>query len=169
MHYKLALLGFGNVGREFARLLMRKEAELNARYDITFTITGIATGRHGTAINPDGLDLARVLAALESGQSLDQLTKLPNTNLPTPDSLAFLRHCPADVLFENTPVNHATGEPAITHLRLALESGMHAITANKGPVVHAYRELTALAKAKGRRFFFESTVMDGAPIFSLFR
>ncbi len=46
---------------------------------------------------------------------------------------------------------------------------MHAITANKGPVVHAYRELTELAQAKGRKFYFESTVMDGAPIFSLFR
>jgi homoserine dehydrogenase len=35
--------------------------------------------------------------------------------------------------------------------------------------VHGYRELTALARTVGRRFFFESTVMDGAPIFSLFR
>jgi len=73
------------------------------------------------------------------------------------------------VLFENSPVNYATGQPAIDHLRLALESGMHAITANKGPVVHAYRELSAIAAAQGLRFFFESTVMDGAPIFSLFR
>jgi homoserine dehydrogenase len=46
---------------------------------------------------------------------------------------------------------------------------MHAITANKGPVVHAYRELTDLAVAQNRRFLFESAVMDGAPIFSLFR
>jgi homoserine dehydrogenase len=46
---------------------------------------------------------------------------------------------------------------------MALEQGMHAITANKGPVVHAYRELTELARQKGRRFMFESTVMDGAP------
>jgi homoserine dehydrogenase len=46
---------------------------------------------------------------------------------------------------------------------------MHAITANKGPVVHAYNELTALAESQGRKFLFESTVMDGAPIFSLFR
>jgi homoserine dehydrogenase len=46
---------------------------------------------------------------------------------------------------------------------------MHAITANKGPVVHAYRELTGLAESKGRKFYFESAVMDGAPIFSLFR
>jgi homoserine dehydrogenase len=72
-------------------------------------------------------------------------------------------------LFENTPVNHSTGQPAIDHLHLALELGMHAITANKGPVVHAYRELTELAKTKHKKFLFESTVMDGAPIFSLFR
>ncbi len=51
----------------------------------------------------------------------------------------------------------------------ALEAGAHAISANKGPVVHAYRELTELAAAKGRRFLFESAVMDGVPIFSLFR
>jgi homoserine dehydrogenase len=53
-------------------------------------------------------------------------------------------------------------------LRAALESGAHAISANKGPVVHAYRELRDLAREKGRRFLFESTVMDGTPIFSLF-
>ena len=46
---------------------------------------------------------------------------------------------------------------------------MHVITANKGPVVHAYKQLSELAELKDRKFFFESTVMDGAPIFSLFR
>jgi homoserine dehydrogenase len=46
---------------------------------------------------------------------------------------------------------------------------MHAITANKGAVVHGYRELTALAKSKGRKFLFESTVLGGSPIFSIFR
>jgi homoserine dehydrogenase len=66
-------------------------------------------------------------------------------------------------------VNYETGQPAIEHLRTALESGQHAITANKGPVVHAYKELKALAAARDRRFYFESTVMDGAPIFSLHR
>ncbi|HUV92854.1 MAG TPA: hypothetical protein VMV80_07195 [Anaerolineales bacterium] len=55
------------------------------------------------------------------------------------------------------------------YLRTALENGMHVITANKGPVVHAYHELTALAESKDRKFYFESAVMDGAPIFSLFR
>jgi homoserine dehydrogenase len=45
---------------------------------------------------------------------------------------------------------------------------MHAITANKGPIVHAYHELTALAKEKNRQFLYESTVMDGVPVFSMF-
>ncbi len=72
-------------------------------------------------------------------------------------------------MFENSPVNHSTGQPAIEHCRLALELGMHAITANKGTVVHGYRELTALAKTKGRKFYFESTVLGGSPVFSVFR
>ena len=163
-YYKLALLGFGNVGRALARLLQCKENELQHRYEITFSVTGIATARHGAAINPAGLDYVKAAELVEAGESLASLS-----NIPIQDNLDFLRKCGADVLFENTPVNHKTGQPAIDHLHLALELGMHAITANKGPVVHAYRELTEFAKTKHKKFHFESTVMDGAPIFSLFR
>jgi len=87
----------------------------------------------------------------------------PHTNVR--DWLAAAR---ADVLFEATSLNVKDGEPAIDHIRAALEHGAHAITANKGPIVHAYRELRDLAKARGKKFLFESTVMDGVPIFSLF-
>jgi homoserine dehydrogenase len=163
-YFRLALLGFGNVGRTLTRLLQRKEAELESNYGINFIVTGIATGRHGSAIDPNGLNLEKALALVENGQSLSLLTKIPIT-----DPLHFIRTVPADVLFENSPVNQDNGEPAVTHIRTALERGMHAVTANKGPIVHAHRELTVLAQAKGRKFYFESTVMDGAPIFSLFR
>ena len=80
----------------------------------------------------------------------------------------WLERAKADVLFEASSLNPHTGQPAIDHLTAALEHGAHAITANKGPLVHAFRELTALAKEKGRQFLYESTVMDGIPIFSLF-
>jgi homoserine dehydrogenase len=72
------------------------------------------------------------------------------------------------VLFEATSLNVETGQPAVDYIRAALEHGAHAITANKGPIVHAYRALRDLATSKVRRFLFESTVMDGVPIFSLF-
>jgi len=164
-HYKLALVGFGNVGRALARLLLRKQDELEARYRITFIVTGICTSRHGAAINPDGLNIERVLSLVENGEHLSVISAQP----ASPTGVDFIRACPAEVLFENTPVNHQTGQPAIDHIRTALEAGMHAITANKGPVVHAYGELSSLAARLGRRFLFESAVMDGAPIFSLFR
>jgi homoserine dehydrogenase len=85
------------------------------------------------------------------------------------DAIDFIQRCQGDVLFETSPVNYQSGEPAVTYLMNALQRGMHAVTANKGPVVHAYRQLTELADSKGLKFYFESTVMDGAPIFSLFR
>jgi homoserine dehydrogenase len=164
-HYRLALLGFGNVGQALAKLLLHKRDELVSNYDLTFAVTGIATGRHGMAIDPAGIDLRRALEIMEAGTTLQKLSTRPNR----PDSFGFIQSCEADVLFENTPVNYQDGQPAVDHLQRALELGMHAITANKGPVVHAYQQLTDLAAVQGRRFYFESTVMDGAPIFSLFR
>ena len=164
-HLSLAFVGFGNVGRALAHLLLGKRALLQSAYGITFQVNGIATGRHGLAIDPDGIDLERALFLAENGWALDELHRFK----AIASMLEFVRLVPADVLFENSPVNHATGQPAVDYLKSALQRGLHAITANKGPVVHAYAELNALAAAVGRRFMYESTVMDGAPIFSLFR
>lgn len=164
-HYKLAFMGFGNVGQALARLLLRKESELKSQIEMTFSVTGIATGSHGAAIDPQGLDLERCLDVIKSGGFLDELSR----DEKPADAFDFIDRCGAHVLFENTPVNYETGQPATDHIRAALEAGMHAITANKGPVVHAYRQLTDLAASKKRKFYFEATVMDGAPIFSLFR
>jgi homoserine dehydrogenase len=162
---KLGLLGFGNVGRAFGRLILSKQDEILQKYDLQFLVTGIATANHGYALAPDGLDLVQALNIYESRGDLSTLSTLN----PPDNNLDFIQKCAADVLFENTPVNYKDGQPAVDHLKLALEKGMHAITANKGSVVHAYQELTTLAKAKKRYFLFESTVMDGAPVFSMWR
>jgi len=163
-HYRLSFIGFGNVARALVRLLDRKRELLKEKYGVTYSITGIATGRHGFAINPDGLDANKALELVESGQSI-----FPLSSLDVQDSISVVQNSHADVMFENSPVNTQTGQPALDHIRLALNLGQHAITANKGPVVHGYRELTELAKSKGKSFRFESTVLGGAPVFSVFR
>lgn len=166
----LALLGFGNVGRALARLLLAKRDDLKDRYGIDWRVVGIAGRRAGGAIDPSGIDLQRALAVVDRGGSLAELSaSRTEGSQSAPAGTDFVRACGAEVLFENTPVNYETGQPAIDHLRAALDAGMHAITANKGPVVHAYRELRDLAHARGKRFLFESSVMDGAPLFSLWR
>ncbi len=163
MEYNLAILGFGVVGREFARLLQRKSDELARDYGLTWRVTGLATRRLGMACAPAGLDLEAALNAAQAGQKLDRLHHGP----PLRDAFDFIARCGADVLFETTVLNPQTGQPALDHVRTALHAGMHVITANKGPVAFAYRELRDLARRQGKAFLFESTVMDGAPVFSL--
>ena len=187
-HYNLALLGFGNVGKALAELLIRKQNDIQSQFGITYSVTGIATGRHGIAIDPDGINLVQALDLVETGKSLSAIHKghgvpghgvpgheilkghaISNLQSPVSNSYQFIRNCRADILFEATPVNYETGQPAVDYIRTALGLGMHVATANKGPVVHACRELTELAESQGCKFYFEAAVMDGVPIFSLFR
>ena len=163
MHYKLALAGFGNVGKALVELLFAKEQDLREE-GITFSIVAISSGSHGRCILPSGLTYENYTQHVRDAESLNAFTQVY-----TNSTADWIEKCGADVLFENTPVDYHTGQPALDHLAQALQSGMHAITANKGPLVHGYAKLSALAEKNRRRFLFESTVMDGAPIFSLFR
>jgi homoserine dehydrogenase len=148
------------VNRRLAHLLEVRRIPLREQYGITWRITGIASRRLGWRVSPKGFD-PQELTVIEAGEPAD--SGQPKT------VREWLRAAHADVLFEATSLNARTGQPAIDHLRAALELGAHGITANKGPVVHAYEELRDLAAKQGRRFLFESTVMDGVPIFSTFR
>ena len=150
------------MNRTLAQLLLEREQELRQRHGISFRITGVATRRLGGIADPDGLDPAACVERAPSpAKGRGAYQKPANVG----DWLSAAR---ADVLFEATTLNVGTGQPAVDHIRAALQYGAHAITANKGPIVHAYRELRDLAAAGGKRFLFESTVMDGVPIFSLF-
>jgi homoserine dehydrogenase len=139
--------------------------ELRERHGISYRVTGIASRRLGWISDPNGWDSA-LLLALNS----DSLPGFSRAGVPAPHSnvRSWLSAACADVLFEATSLNVENGQPAVDHIRAALEHGAQAITANKGPIVHAYRELRDLAAARGKRFLFESTVMDGVPVFSLF-
>jgi len=142
-------------------LLLEKTRELLER-GIAWRITGVATRRMGWIADNNGLKLDALLVET-SGPDSRASVHAPH------DVRMWLKSARADVLFEATSLSPRDGQPAIDHIRAALEMGAHAITANKGPLVHAYEELSSLAATQGRRFLFESTVMDGVPIFSLFR
>lgn len=159
----LGLLGFGNVNRTLVELLQRKESELRERHSIEWLVTGVASRRIGWQANASGFDVAELLRARNS----DAFARVRGEEYK--HYSAWLDAAQPAVVFEATSLNVETGQPAIAHIRAALEHGAHAITANKGPVVHAYEELRELAARRGKQFLFESTVMDGIPIFSLFR
>jgi homoserine dehydrogenase len=142
---RIALIGFGNVGRAFAKLVERK------RPAYPFHITGIHTARHGAAIDPLGL------------------ASDPKFGPAFASAEAFLERVQCDAVAELTTLNPATGEPAIAYIRAAFARRLHVVTANKGPIAHAYAALQREARAAGVQFRFESTVMDGAPVFNMVR
>ena len=164
MELNLCLMGLGSVGRELIKLIDRKRAEVEAQYDLTFKVVGIATGQHGIWVDRQGIDHELAL----SGQWADRAWPSTEEN-----RLKLIHTCATDggasALVEMSPINRDTGRPALDYLELALNLGMHAITANKGPVAHGYRHLSTLAKQQGKAFLFEATVMDGFPLLNLCR
>ena len=127
---------------------------LRERYGLNPVVTAVLTASHGWARDDRGLQLSALLSSedlWEHGAS------------PPIGSLA------ADVLVEVSTMNPRTGQPALDHLRQALEAGMDVITANKGPIAYGFKDLEALAQSRGRQLRFESAVADDLPIFNLMR
>lgn len=166
----VVLVGFGNVARRFVRLLDERRALLNDRYDLTCRITGIATRRHGAVYDADGVDALLAAHTIEAGGTLSTQA----TGTPVHDSASVIdalarSTAPQRILIETTTLDISAGQPAIDHVKHALQGGCHVVTANKGPAAFAYRELTDLAQRHGVSFLFEGAVMDGVPVFNLAR
>lgn len=156
---RIALVGLGSVGRSLADLVAERHAQMVAELGIDLRITGVMTRTLGLVDDASGLDLAVLARGAEP----------EGTAYDVGGVGAWLERTRADVLVEASVVDLSSGEPATTFLREALRRGIHGVTANKGPVVHAYRELTALADEHAARFRFEAATADCLPIYNLYR
>ncbi|MBA2258377.1 MAG: homoserine dehydrogenase [Acidobacteria bacterium] len=145
MRADIALIGYGHVARRFERMLDEQREALAQDHGLSCDLVATAT-RHGCVAGGE----------------------------PCADAFEAIRYVagsPADlrVVIELTTLNVIDGEPAISHIRSAIDAGCHVITANKGPVAFAYQSLRDAAEKAGVSFLFEGTVMDGVPVFSLVR
>ena len=156
---RIVLVGLGNLGRRFCDILSEKGPHLEARYGLRLLLVGAADSR-GTAYDPRGLDPARISAIKQAGGTV---ADLPNAGRPE-QAAELIARAEADLLCEASPVNLRQGaEPGLTHVRTALERGMHVVTTNKGLLVLAYQELHALAARQGVQLRFDGTVAGGLP------
>ena len=171
----ICLLGFGNVGRRFCELVARKDDELARRHGLRLRFVAVGTGSHGSILGPAGLSAAEVLevadAAAAAGARAGVAVPTPAALFPEParPGVELAAASGADVLVEATPLDPHGGRDAIAHIEAALSHGADVVTVNKGPIAWDYRRLADLAAAHGRRLLFEGTVMDGCPVFDLFR
>jgi homoserine dehydrogenase len=160
MKVRFVLVGLGNLGRRFCEILIEKDAHLQERYGLEFSLVGAADSG-GAACAAEGLDLSQVVHLKQAGNTVGRYSAGGRLGL---SALELLSEIEADVLLEASPVNLDEGaEPGLSCIRMALQRSMHVVTPNKGPMVLAYRELHELAAAQGVELRFDGTVAGGLP------
>lgn len=160
---KIAMLGFGNAGRAFAELLLDKQEEIREAYGCGVKVVAIATGSRGSLVNEKGIDLNQALSDMKDTGRFNA----DSSDYSRLNAMEIATQAGYDVLVELTPLAIFSGQPAISHITAALSRKKHAITANKGPIAWAFESLRSLAAENGVRFYYETTVMDGTPVFNL--
>lgn len=160
---KIAMLGFGNAGRAFAELLLNKEEEIREKYGCGVKVTAIATGSSGSLVNRAGVDLVKACRDMKLLHRFDGGSE----DFSEMSAMQIAKEADYDILVELTPLAIMSGQPAISHITAALNRGKHVITANKGPLAWAFESLRKLARENGVQFCYETTVMDGTPVFNL--
>lgn len=161
--FDLALIGFGGVNRALAELI-RDEPQRFASLGFELHVVAITDLAFGSLVQGEDIDLADVLT-MPRGSSF---AGLPGGSRD-PRNEDVIKNSPADVVVEATFTSPVDGEPAVSHVRWALEAGKHVVPTNKGPVALYGPELTALAGANGVGFEYEGSVMSGTPVLRLAR
>jgi homoserine dehydrogenase len=141
---KLALAGFGHVGRAFAELLLKKREWLHSR-ELSLMVTGILNSKGGI-LDPEGIDLEKLISFVKTGK---QLSEYPVGGSDAVTFQSFMEYDTFDTLVEMSPTDLETGGPAMEHITTSLEMEKNVITANKGPILLKYHKLKQLADAKG--------------------
>ena len=139
---RIAIVGFGSVGRAFVRLLVEKRGPLKREGIDARIVYIIDLG--GGIYQPSGITDADVMEI--SGIKV-QPSLCPHGGSTDVTFSLLLERRDVDIVIEMTPTNKDTGEPGMTHIKGSLEHGLHVVTSNKGPILLAYRELSGLARA----------------------
>jgi len=163
VHFKLAFIGYGTVGQGLTEILLEKKDMLEKKYDFTCTVVAISDLMKGSVYDENGLDMEKILALAKEGKKIDEYP----SGIKGWDSLKTIKETNADTIAEVTFTDVKTGEPAITHIKAALESGKNVVSTNKGPVVKQVLDLLKLAEKNKVHYGFEGVVLAGTPAVNL--
>ena len=161
----ICMIGFGNAGRAFCKMLLEQQAKIKNAYDYEVIVNTISTRSKGTLYDPEGVDISRALREIEDIGRFSE----DNPQLNQISSQEAIKNSKAQVLIELSTLSIKDGQPAISHIEAAIENAMHVITANKGPIAWDYKRLKGLADDKGLSLLHETVVLDGAPVFNMVR
>jgi homoserine dehydrogenase len=161
--YRLALIGFGNVGQGFAQILRDHGDTIAEETGAAFRIVAICDAQKGSIYQPDGYDPAQLLNAVRADGNLSQLSAKARNM----DAIQTIVESNADILVEMSFTDLKTGQPAMQYVDAAIKNKKHVVTSNKGPAALAYQALAEQARLYGVELGVEGTVMSGTPALRL--
>lgn len=156
---RIILCGFGVVGQSLVKLFESRSEDLYAKYGLKPRIVGVFDS-NGSAIDPSGLDLGKLVEIKKKTGSVKNYSKTKNSM----SGSDIIKNIEADVLIETTASNYKDAEPGMTHIISAMKKGMHVISVNKGPLALAFPSLLELATYNQVILKFSGTVGGGTPI-----
>ncbi len=159
----ICLIGFGNASKAFCKMLLEKNTDLQTIVGYEVKITAIATRSKGSLLNLNGIDLQAALECVSKNETLSGYSE----DAVDLDTKALIKVSKADVLIELSALSIQDGQPAMSYIETAFDLKMHVITGNKGPIAWDFHRLKNIATENGLEFLYETTVMDGAPIFNM--
>lgn len=157
---RISIIGFGAVGQGLARTIRSKQEYLN-KNGIDLRVVGIADSK-GSEVNKRGIDLEDALMRKKKKGTI----ALGSENVAE-NALDIIHRAEHDIMVDVTPTNIENGEPGMTNMLTAFQSGRHVITSNKGPLALCFSELKEAAEDNGVLFRYEATVGGAVPIFNL--
>jgi len=150
------LMGYGNVGKSFIRLVHEKREFCRRCYGLELKVKAIFE-IGGALFSTQVLKLEEILEKRAS-----QLAENPSWKHDLALKSALNKIEPG-VLVECTPTNIKTGEPGLSHIIAGLDNGWNIVTANKGPLVVDFRGLLQRANKKGVALKFSGATAASLP------
>ena len=157
---KIVYVGFGIVSQGLAEIILRNNSVLPLDKNIEVQTVGILDTIKGSKLDTKGINMQHILANANNGD----YSLLTENILDIPKAIQEIN---ADIVIEASFTDIKTGQPAISHIKTALNSDKHVVTTNKGPFALAYEEISNLAKLKRKTLAIEGTVMSGTPIINV--
>lgn len=140
---KIAVIGYGGVGKALIRLLEMQKNLLN-KEQLSIEVNYVVD-YYGGIHSSDGIDLPELIDFTEKEKDITKFTggdvAVCVDNIVNDESI--------DLAVIMTPTNKETGKPGIDYVRALLGAGKHVVISDKGPIMLAYKELKELADSKG--------------------
>lgn len=152
---KIAVLGLGNVGKNFMRILMESgdhlEASAGTKIEVMFAGDSSHLIEVGGKMTLDKLMEAKLSGDISKASGDVDMETVLSSGI---DALVDMSAASKD------------GEREKLLYKRAFQKGIHVVTANKSPLALHWHEIFPDAEKRGLKVLFEATVAGGVPVFN---